>query len=148
MQNRLRASIASTCWDRPSYQNVASELNAIFAHLPPLQSLQNRCPQLSQTCVNLRVRFPHLQHFRVTFCPPLRPLILYQKGYRTTYGEPTLRNLARFSRSRFRRPATNLKPSILSLFFCQRPWLLYLYQNLSPLMQQRGLNRGFHKTMS
>ena len=38
-----------------------------------------------------------------------------------TYGEPTLRNLARLSRSRFRRPATNLKLSILSLFFCQRP---------------------------
>src|SRR5579864_4694393 len=64
------------------------------------------------------------------------------------YGEPTLRNLARLLRSRFRRPATNPKLSILLLFFCQRPLLLYPYQNLSPLTQPRGLNRGFHKTMS
>jgi hypothetical protein len=47
--------------------------------VPPLHSLQNLCPQLSQTWVNFRVRFPHLQHFRVTFHPPLWPLVLYQK---------------------------------------------------------------------
>src|ERR1700693_1517681 len=47
--------------------------------VPPLHSLQNLCPQLSQTCVNLRVRFPHLQHFRVTFHAPSWPLVLYQK---------------------------------------------------------------------
>jgi len=34
------------------------------------------------------------------------------------------------------------------VFFWQRPYLLYLYQGLSPLMRQRCLNRGFHKTMS
>jgi hypothetical protein len=32
-------------------------------HLPPLHSLQNLWPQFSQTTVNLRVFFPHLQHF-------------------------------------------------------------------------------------
>ena len=32
-------------------------------HLSPLHSLQNLWPQCSQTTVNLRVFFPHLQHF-------------------------------------------------------------------------------------
>jgi len=31
--------------------------------LVPLHTWQNRWPQFSQTTVNLRVRFPHLQHF-------------------------------------------------------------------------------------
>ena len=44
----------------------------------PLHTLQNRCPQRSQTAVNFRVRFPHLQHFRVTFHLPSRPSTLYQ----------------------------------------------------------------------
>src|SRR5579864_8133149 len=64
------------------------------------------------------------------------------------YGEPTLRNPGRLLPSRFHRPATNPKLSILSLFFCPRPLLLCRCQNLCPSMQQRGLNRGFHKTMS
>src|SRR4051812_16260274 len=38
--------------------------NSAIPHpLPPLHSLQKRCPQFWQTCVNLRVLFPHLQHF-------------------------------------------------------------------------------------
>ena len=42
--------------------------SALTQPLPPLHSLQNRCPQFWQTCVNLRVLFPHLQHFiRVIF---------------------------------------------------------------------------------
>jgi hypothetical protein len=36
----------------------------------PLQSLQNLWPQRWQTCVNLRVRSPHLQHFMLIFFPP------------------------------------------------------------------------------
>ncbi len=53
----------------PSSRNAGAEPNSALAHpLPPLHSLQNRCPQFWQTCVNLRVLFPHLQHFnRVIF---------------------------------------------------------------------------------
>jgi hypothetical protein len=49
---------------------VSAVQRSPYAPFPPLHSLQNLWPQFWQTCVNLRVRFPHLQHFNwVTFCP-------------------------------------------------------------------------------
>jgi hypothetical protein len=58
-----------------------TQSNSYFTSVP-LQTLQNRCPQRSQTAVNFRVRFPHLQHliaairqpfsikYLVAFLPP------------------------------------------------------------------------------
>jgi hypothetical protein len=86
----------------------------------PLHTLQKRCPQRSQTAVNLRVRFPHLQHFRVTLIR-LRDFQLFPNEYNTCYlrGYSTLK-CCQALLSRLRRPATNLKLSVLSPFSATR----------------------------
>ena len=48
------------------WRNDATTKRNPYFFWVPSQTLQNRCPQRSQTAVNFRVRFLHLQHFRLT----------------------------------------------------------------------------------
>ena len=125
---RLRAQSATVCNSfmpipEKSYRNVAAELNPIYGH--PLPPFAQFAKPMTATLADLRElaralsAFAAFQgHFASTF---EAIILLSKKIILATYGEPTLRNLARLSPSRFRRPATNLKLSILSLSFCQRP---------------------------
>src|ERR1700688_900715 len=51
----------------------------------PSQTLQNRCPQRSQTAVNFRVRFLHLQHFRLTESSIHRCSVYHRETWRSQF---------------------------------------------------------------
>jgi hypothetical protein len=116
---------------RPSFAQFAEPMTAALADLGELAR-------------SLTAFAAFQRHFLSTFAART---LNQKRSCSLNYGEAVPRNLARLSRTRLHRLAMNLKLSVLLPFFCQRPSRIWPYQNLSPLLQQRYLYLGFHKTM-